>query len=161
VKILVRVVAAESCASDGETNDAHSQSRTRMPEIMSREVCHGSSSYFRISPVFMDQSNRSSSSKLILDSFAKRRISFSVCRYRPPVVGGFGESITPSSYRQRTMCLSRMAYPVNPMLRKKWLASLYPNPFTRGSFASQSRRSIGSRKLTNRSRKRMENDSRR
>ena len=36
----------------------------------------------------------------------------------------FGESITPSSKRQRTICLSRIPYPLNPILRKKWLASL-------------------------------------
>src|SRR5262249_21390093 len=65
--------------------------------------------YFSISPVFMDHRTRSNSSKSIAISRAKRFKVSSNSRYRLLVVGGLGVSTTPTSERQRTTCLSRIA----------------------------------------------------
>ena len=111
--------------------------------------------YFKTSPVFMDQRTRSSSSKSIRTSRANRISCCSTSRYFLRVEGGLAESITPTSAKHRITCLSRIACPFTPMFRRKWLASLYPNPLTCFSWASQSRRSNGSEKLRKRFRNAM------
>src|SRR4029079_4825112 len=106
--------------------------------------------YFKTSPVFMDQRTRSSSSKFIRTSRANPTSCCSTSRYFLRVEGGLAVSITPISAKHRITCLSRIAWPFTPMLRRRCLASLYPSPLTCFSWASQSRRSKGSLKLRKR-----------
>ena len=88
--------------------------------------------HFNISPVFVYHKSRSSSSKSI-SMRSEKSFSFSSRpRYLFLVEGGLGLSMTPNSVSRANMCLSRIAYPRKPTLRRKWLASLYPSPRTPG-----------------------------
>src|SRR6185369_9155153 len=75
--------------------------------------------YFKTSPVFMDQRTRSSSSKSMRTSRANRTSCCSTSRYFLRVEGGVAISITPISAKHRITCLSRIAWPFTPMLRRK------------------------------------------
>src|SRR6185295_10160127 len=75
--------------------------------------------HFKISPVFEYHRSKSSSSKSMPTEPAKSFSFSSIARYLAFVEGGFGVSITPNSASRESRCLSSIAYPRNPTLRKK------------------------------------------
>src|SRR2546425_12335301 len=87
--------------------------------------------YLNIQPVSFDQNRRSRSAMGISISLEKCLNLSSISRYFFLVRDAGISSTIPSFLTFRRMCLLSIAnYSPCPMFRRKWLASLYPRPFT-------------------------------
>src|SRR5215208_7938039 len=116
--------AGETKHEGGHTEGRHPRKTPRAISLhdshflSDRQLC-AYHCYCKTSPVFMDQRTKSSSSKSIPMSRANEISCCSTSRYFLRVEGGLAVSITPTSARHCITCLSRIAWPFTPMLRRK------------------------------------------